>query len=79
MPRVIEKRNDSKIQEAAESCPVNCFRKNQDMYVIDPDLCIDCGVCQTIVDEGVILDDSSASQESIEFNMEKAKEWEPAL
>ena len=79
MPRVIEKRNDSKLQEAAESCPVGCFKKNQNTYVIDPEMCIDCGVCQTIVDEGVILDDSSASQESIEFNTEKAKEWDPAI
>lgn len=79
MPRIVEKKDDVKIQEAAESCPVNCFRKNNNEYVIDPDLCIDCGVCQTIVDEGVILDDVSASQESIEFNREKSKEWEPAL
>ena len=79
MPRVIEKRDDDKIQEAAESCPVNCFKKNDGLYVIDPDTCIDCGVCQTIVDEGVILDDIDASQESIDFNREKSKEWEPAV
>lgn len=79
MPRVVVKVTDKKLSEAAESCPVNSFRKNEDSYVIDPDVCIDCGVCQSVADEGVILDDSEASQENIDFNREKSSEWEPAL
>ena len=79
MPRVVVNRSDSALQDAAESCPVSCFRKNNGEYVIDGSQCIDCGVCQTIVDEGVILDDVDASQESIDFNREKSKEWEPAI
>lgn len=78
MPRVVKKREDEKLEEASEACPVNCFRKNNNSYVIDPDLCIDCGVCQTIVDEGVILEDIETDEESIDFNREKAAEWEPA-
>jgi ferredoxin len=26
-------------------CPVDCFYEGDDMLVIDPDECIDCGVC----------------------------------
>ena len=26
-------------------CPVDCFYEGEDMLVIDPDECIDCGVC----------------------------------
>lgn len=26
-------------------CPVDCFHEMEDMLVIDPEECIDCGVC----------------------------------
>ena len=26
-------------------CPVDCFHEDQEMLVIDPDVCIDCGAC----------------------------------
>jgi len=26
-------------------CPVDCFYEGEDMLVINPDECIDCGVC----------------------------------
>lgn len=46
--------------------------------MIDPDECIDCGVCQSIVDEGVILEDSEATESAATFNREKSKQWQPA-
>ncbi len=29
-----------------EVCPVDCFYEGPDMLVINPDECIDCGVCE---------------------------------
>lgn len=26
-------------------CPVDCFKEGENMLIIDPDECIDCGVC----------------------------------
>ena len=79
MPRVVVNRTDSALQEAAESSPVSCFRKNNGEYVIDGSQCIDCGVCQTLVAEGSILEDSEANEADTNFNNEKAGEWESAI
>jgi NAD-dependent dihydropyrimidine dehydrogenase PreA subunit len=78
MPRVVKITGDSRLGEAAASCPVNCFRKEGNSFVVDPDLCIDCGVCQTIVEEGVIFEDSEADEKDVNFNKEKSKIWQPA-
>ncbi|MDR2777834.1 MAG: hypothetical protein LBB24_03635 [Rickettsiales bacterium] len=78
MPRVVVKNSDASLEEASASCPANCFRKDGKMFVIDPDECIDCGVCQSIVDDGVILEDSEAEENAINFNREKSKKWQPA-
>ncbi len=76
MPRVVVLRDNSKLQEAAESCPVSAFKNNGNgEYIIDPNVCIDCGVCQSITDEGVIVEDSEANEEDINYNEEKANEW----
>jgi ferredoxin len=29
-----------------EVCPVDCFKEGEYMVIIDPDECIDCGVCE---------------------------------
>lgn len=79
MPRVVVNRTDGGLQEAAESCPVSCFRKNNGEFVIDGSQCIDCGVCQTLTAEGSILEDSEANESDINFNNEKAGEWESAI
>ncbi len=32
--------------DCVEVCPVNCFYEGENMLVINPDECIDCGVCE---------------------------------
>lgn len=32
--------------DCVEVCPVNCFYQGANMLVINPDECIDCGVCE---------------------------------
>ncbi|AHC38871.1 ferredoxin family protein [Ehrlichia muris] len=34
-----------KYTDCVEVCPVDCFYEGVNMLVIDPDQCIDCGVC----------------------------------
>jgi len=34
-----------KHMECVTVCPVDCFHEGENMLVIDPDECIDCGVC----------------------------------
>ena len=35
-----------KYMDCVEVCPVDCFYEGENMLVIDPDICIDCGVCE---------------------------------
>ena len=35
-----------KYTDCVEVCPVDCFHVGEAMLVIDPDGCIDCGVCE---------------------------------
>ena len=32
--------------DCVEVCPVDCFYEGENMLVIHPDECIDCGVCE---------------------------------
>ena len=42
--------NDScircKLMDCVSVCPVDCFYEGENMLVIHPDECIDCGVCE---------------------------------
>ncbi|QLK52858.1 ferredoxin family protein [Ehrlichia ruminantium] len=48
-----------KYTDCVEVCPVDCFYEGPNMLVIDPDQCIDCGVCipECPID-AIIADDS---------------------
>jgi ferredoxin len=35
-----------KYTDCVDVCPVNCFYEHAHMLVIDPEQCIDCGVCE---------------------------------
>ena len=35
-----------KLMDCVEVCPVDCFYEGENMLVINPDECIDCGVCE---------------------------------
>lgn len=79
MPRVVVTKNYNDITEAPAVCPVQAFRKGPEgELVIDPNVCIDCGVCQTVSPEGAILADDEAPEEAIKYNEEKSAEWPEA-
>ena len=35
-----------KLMDCVEVCPVDCFYEGENFLVINPDECIDCGVCE---------------------------------
>ena len=35
-----------KYMDCVEVCPVDCFYEGENMLVINPDECIDCGACE---------------------------------
>ncbi|WGF87115.1 ferredoxin FdxA [Marinivivus vitaminiproducens] len=46
-----------KYMDCVEVCPVDCFYEGENMLVINPDECIDCGVCEPECPAEAILPD----------------------
>jgi len=65
-----------KYQDCVEVCPVDCFYEGANMLVINPDECIDCGVCEPECPAEAILPDTEAEAENwLEVNREYAEKW----
>ena len=47
-----------KYMDCVEVCPVDCFYEGENMLVINPDECIDCGVCEPECPPEAILPDT---------------------
>ena len=67
-----------KYTDCVDVCPVACFHEGENMLVIDPEECIDCGVC---VDEcpvtAIYAEDEVPEkwQGYIELNAKYAPDW----
>ncbi len=64
-----------KYTDCVDVCPVDCFREGELMLVIDPEICIDCGVCEPECPVGAIVPESKANIDWIERNAELSKKW----
>ena len=65
-----------KYMDCVEVCPVDCFYVGENMLVIHPDECIDCGVCEPECPADAILPDSEGGMEKwLEINRKYAAEW----
>ena len=65
-----------KYMDCVEVCPVDCFYAGENMLVISPDECIDCGVCEPECPADAILPDSESGMERwLEVNREYAAKW----
>lgn len=53
--------------DCVEVCPVDCFYEGEDMLVIDPDICIDCGVCEPECPVDAIVPESALSPEDATY------------
>jgi len=64
-----------KYTTCVEVCPVDCFHEGENMLVINPDNCIDCGVCQLECDANAIFPESENLLKWIEINKEYSQKW----
>ena len=65
-----------KLMDCVEVCPVDCFYEGENMLVIHPDECIDCGVCEPECPVDAIKPDTEPGLEKwLWLNAEYAKSW----
>jgi ferredoxin len=65
-----------KTMDCVEVCPVDCFYEGENMLVIHPDECIDCGVCEPECPVDAIKPDTEPGLEKrLSLNAEYAKIW----
>ncbi len=65
-----------KYTDCVEVCPVDCFYEGENMLVIHPDECIDCGVCEPECPVDAIVPDTEPGAEDwVEFNRKYSEKW----
>ena len=65
-----------KYMDCIEVCPVDCFYEGENFLVINPEECIDCGVCEPECPVEAILPDSEGDMEKwVEINQKFSDAW----
>ena len=65
-----------KTTDCVAVCPVDCFYEGENMLVIHPDECIDCGVCEPECPvEAIVPDSEPAAEKWVEMNRQYATSW----
>ena len=65
-----------KLMDCVEVCPVDCFYEGENMLVIHPDECIDCGVCEPECPVEAIHSDTEDHMEKwVEINRIYSEKW----
>jgi ferredoxin len=65
-----------KYTDCVEVCPVDCFYEGENMLVIHPDECIDCGVCEPECPVDAIKPDTEPNLERwLEVNRQYSETW----
>ena len=73
---VIDTCINCKYTDCVEVCPVDCFYEGENMLVINPEECIDCGVCEPECPAEAILPDTKPDMEKwVDFNHRYAQQW----
>jgi len=69
-----------KYTDCVEVCPVDCFYEGENMLVINPDECIDCGVCvpECPID-AIVTDIDARAEKFLELNREYSTGAWPVL
>ena len=60
---VNEKCIKCKLMDCVEVCPVDCFYEGENMLVINPEECIDCGACEPECPVDAIYDEDEVPDE----------------
>ena len=65
-----------KYTDCVSVCPVDCFHEGETMLVIDPEGCIDCGVCEPECPAGAIVaGDAPEAAAWLDLNARYAALW----
>lgn len=68
-----------KYTDCVEVCPVDCFYVGENMLVINPDECIDCGVCEPECPAQAIVPDRNLDPDDptdwVELNRKYSLIW----
>lgn len=64
-----------KYTDCVSVCPVDCFYEGENMLVIDPEECIDCGVCVPECPAEAIFPESEELLTWVDINREYARKW----
>jgi ferredoxin len=74
---VIENCIRCKFMDCVEVCPVDCFYAGETMLVINPDECIDCGVCEPECPADAIVPDGDprSTGEWLKLNDDYSRRW----
>ncbi|HET7658220.1 MAG TPA: ferredoxin family protein [Bacillales bacterium] len=56
-----------KAAECVEVCPVDCIHEGEDMFYIDPSVCIDCGACEAVCPVEAIYPEDEVPEDEQEF------------
>ena len=64
-----------KLTDCVEVCPVDCFYEGENMLVINPDECIDCGVCEPECPVEAIIPDTQDDGKWLELNSKYSNTW----
>ncbi len=65
-----------KFMDCVEVCPVDCFYEGENMLVIHPDECIDCGVCEPECPaEAIHPDTDDEAEKFLEVGAKFSAEW----
>mgnify|MGYP000072974236 CR=1 FL=1 len=69
-----------KYTDCVDVCPVDCFLEGPEFLVIDPNGCIDCGVCEPECPAGAIKSDAHLTDKLKywrDINAQLTKEYTP--
>ena len=77
MPYVVgEQCIKCKYTDCVEVCPVDCFYEGENMLVINPEECIDCGVCEPECPAEAISPDTVPDLDKFaEINRKYSSQW----
>ena len=64
-----------KYTDCVEVCPVDCFYEGDNMLVINPEECIDCGVCEAECPVDAIKPENRELMPWLEINKKYSNIW----
>lgn len=74
---VCEPCRDCKYTDCVVVCPTECFYQDESMLYIDPDVCIDCGACESECPVSAIFLDRDVPEKwtaFVELNLRRTRE-----